>query len=115
MGIRVDKDERYIIEDYGHCLTMRFDSDRRIPNLLRSENVLGYTREPQGLYVSLAPGKRKAMIVLSESTPSPFDGRRAYLKKATGWVRDFLPGEGGLKLNYKGFGKGRIGRCELGL
>ncbi len=103
-----DEPGRYIIEDYGACLTFRFDSDSRLPDLSLSENVLGFCKEPQGLYVSLMPGKKKAVIAMSNETDSTIYGKRPYLRKASGWVNNFETGEKLLKLDYKGFSTGSV-------
>jgi hypothetical protein len=103
-----DEPGRYIIEDYGACLTFRFDLDSRLPDLSLSENVLGFCKEPQGLYVSLMPGKKKAVIAMSNETDSTSYGKRPYLRKASGWVNNFEIGEKLLKLDYEGFSTGRV-------
>ena len=103
---------RYIIEDYGECLTFRFDLGSRVPDLSLSENVLGFIKEPQGLYVSLTPGKKRAVIVMSNEIDSTnLRYKRPYLRKASGWVNSFEMGKELLKLDYKGFS---IGRIEIG-
>ena len=107
--IKSNKDYQYSIEDYGHCLTIRFDTKDLIPDMLLCKNVLGYTQEPQGLYVSLVPGKKKAIISLSKGSSSSFpDKKIAHIKKASGWVTDFRTEDNMLKLTYKGFGRGMI-------
>lgn len=103
--MKVEKPGHYIIEDYGPCLTIRFDSEPKTPDLGQCQNVLGYVVEPQGLYVSLVPEKERAVIVLSNvgtASKSPF------LKEASGWVTDFDAKKQSIRLNFKGFGKGRI-------
>ncbi|MFQ5963613.1 MAG: polysaccharide deacetylase [Candidatus Scalinduaceae bacterium] len=100
---------RYIIKDYGECLTFRFDLDSRSPDLSLCENVLGFIKEPQGLYVSLMPGKKRAVIVMSnEIDLTNLHSKRPYLRKASGWVNSFDMEKGLLILDYKGFGTGRI-------
>lgn len=100
--------DRYAIEDYGHCLSVRFDAANKTPDLSRCENVLGYVHEPQGLYVSLVPGKKRAEIVLSGEAVS----RTGHLKKATGWISGFIAERGRINMNYRGFGKN--GMIEIG-
>jgi polysaccharide biosynthesis protein PelA len=107
--IYIDEPGRYIIEDYGACLTFRFDSDSRVPDLSHSENVLGFYKESQGLYVSLMPGKERAVIVMTNEIESTnLHNKRPYLRKASGWVNEFEIGEKLLKLDYKGFSTGRV-------
>ena len=71
--IRVAGPEQFVVSDYGDCLTVRFDTQSKVPDLNRCRNVLGYTREPQGLYVALNPGSQSARIVLTRA-PSQKDG-----------------------------------------
>lgn len=99
----------YHIEDYGQSLTLRLDASAPAPNLERSENVLGYSRQKEGLYVSLAPGAARAVLSFEtlpgRSAPLPF------LAEATGYVSDFRPVAGGASLTFKGFGA--TGRLRL--
>lgn len=98
--------ERFVIENYQDCLTVRFDRQDVVPDLTRSENVLGYAREPQGLYVSLVPGENRAVIALAlkgVSRPG-----RPFIQKASGWVSDFKQGSKTISLRYKGFDRGRM-------
>ncbi|OGR39207.1 MAG: hypothetical protein A2051_01030 [Desulfovibrionales bacterium GWA2_65_9] len=97
----------YHIENYGRSLTLRLDANASAPNLERSENILGYSRQKEGLFVSLAPGAARAVLSLEnaarKSAPLP------YLAEATGYVSDFRPGMHSVSLTYKGFGQaGRI-------
>ena len=103
----------YHIENYGKSLTLRLDPDAPAPNLERCENVLGYSRLKQGLFVSLADGAARAVLsfepasehVAGKSAPLP------YLAEATGYVSDFKPGADTVALTYKGFGA--AGRVRL--
>ncbi len=101
----------YHIENYGKSLTLRLDPAAPAPNLERCENVLGYSRQKQGLFVSLADGAARAVLsfepasehVAGKSAPLP------YLAEATGYVSNFKPGKDAVALTYKGFGAdGRI-------
>jgi len=109
LKVRVTREApgRYKIEDYGSCLTLRFDPGGQPPDLGRCRNVIGFAREPQGLYVSLAPGAKEALIVLSDPASGREGGRRyPHVRTASGWVKDFRVEEGTLSLEYRGFGKG---------
>ncbi|MDR4505559.1 MAG: hypothetical protein MRK01_12335 [Candidatus Scalindua sp.] len=104
--------ERYVIEDYGKCLTLRFDSEGQVPDLTFSDNVLGFVKEPQGLYVSLMPGKTKAVIVMmNDNDSSNVQHKIPYVRKASGWVKSFLVENEILTLEYESF---RTGRIEIG-
>ncbi|MGE4553861.1 MAG: hypothetical protein AB7D57_12170 [Desulfovibrionaceae bacterium] len=94
--------DAYAVEDYGRCLTMRLPADAPAPNLARSENVLGYSRQAQGLYVSLAPGAARAVISLAPADPG---AERVYLRTATGFVSGWSAARDGASLDYRGFGE----------
>ena len=101
--------ETYTIENYGKCLTVRLNSKNKQPDLTRSVNVLGFSAEPQGLYISLAPGKKEAIIVLSDTEAvSAKKALQPYLRKASGWVTHFEKKENLIKMDYQGHGKGSI-------
>ncbi|NQU13975.1 MAG: hypothetical protein HQ561_07495 [Desulfobacteraceae bacterium] len=104
---------RYIIEGYEDCLTIRFDSEKGTPDLRECENVLGYVREPQGLYVSLVPGKKRAVITLADTRPA---SKIPYVQRTSGWVEGLSTQGGQIRLNYRGYGAGRlqIGGLEPG-
>ncbi len=103
-----DGDHRYIVRDYGNCLTLRFDTNDRLPDLSRSVNVLGYFISSQGLYVSLMPGKPEAIVALSEKALLPEGKPHPYLQNASGWVTDFTVKDNLIRIVYRGFGNGRI-------
>ena len=98
---------RYEVRNYGKCTTIRFENAPLGVDLARSENVLGWVRQPQGLFVSLAPGRDRAVIQVGErdvgAQPSA-----PFLQKATGWVDRLETGDGRLELSYRGFGKGSL-------
>ena len=101
----------YEIRNYGACTTVRFEDASLQVDPARSENVLGWVREDQGLYVSLAPGRDRAVVRVfggNGSAPAP---ALPYLRKATGRVEKMESGQGRLSLSYSGFGKGSL---ELG-
>lgn len=114
--IRKDGPRRFEFSGYGACATFRLPADSPPPDLARCENVLGYAREPQGLYVSLVPGKGRAVLVLADPGKAsgarpPGDGVNArvpHLRKASGLVTDFAVAGQGLGLTYQGFGPGRV-------
>jgi hypothetical protein len=96
----------YIIKDYNHCLTVRFDHATSLPDLRQCKNVIGFSKQPQGLYVSLKPDTNNALIVFQpDSASSP---KVPYIKYATGWVMDFQVKGYSILIDYKGFGKGKI-------
>jgi len=96
--------ERFVVKNYGRCLTLRLDEQSLIPDLARCRNVLGYVADPQGLYISLAHGQSEAQIVLAPGPPARF----AHVRRAGGWVGGFSRQQGGLTFTYRGFGQGLI-------
>jgi len=104
-----DGPQHYVIRDYGDCLTVRFDTADRLPDLTRSVNVLGYTRFQGKLYVSLVPEQPEALVVMSGAAyKSELKDSRPYIKHATGWVNLFDLNKKHIKIEYSGFGKGWI-------
>lgn len=95
------------VEDYGKSLTLRLEPGATAPNLERSENVLGYSRQNEGLYISLAPGASRAVV--SFETAPRAAAPRPFLAEATGYVSNLRPGRDSASLSYAGFGStGRI-------
>jgi hypothetical protein len=115
LNARIFRGEKgeWVIKDYGPCLTVRFDRPGLEPDLQSSRGVLGYTREPQGVYVSLAPGRDRAVVVMKkkENGSKDLPGGTPYLRKATGWVSGFQLEHHRIRIEYQGFGRGWI---ELG-
>ncbi|WP_319523572.1 hypothetical protein [Breoghania sp.] len=100
---------QWTVENYGDCLTLRFDAAATIPDLENCENVLGYLDDPHGLFVHLAPEKEKARIALApKGQPAPAAGLRPYLRQADGWVGDFRFTADGIRFSFKGFGSGIV-------
>ncbi len=106
----IDDNERYVVEDYNNCLTIRFDTKNKIPDLKYCENILGYSQEKTGLYISLVPNTDRAVIKMTDKK-SAF--RKPFIKNATGWITNFKTGNTAtsnliVTLTYKGFGKGHL-------
>jgi len=99
----------FIIKNYGNSLTLRFDDEKKRPDLQHSQNILGYINTPQGLYVSLAPGRQQAHLIMINHEEQL--ANRAYIRKASGWIYDFMSRNGTVYLTYKGFD--RHGQVEL--
>lgn len=97
---------RYEVRSYGACTTIRFEDAALGVDLDRSENVLGWIQEPQGLFVSLAPDRDRAIVQMTKEASAPED--RPYLFKATGWVNRLEREAGRIELRYRGFGEGSI-------
>ena len=103
------EENQWHVKNYGHCLTLRFDSKSTRLDLDKCENVLGFFKDDHGVYVHLAPGKTDAKIVLASGpgAPSP-DKIRPYLQTADGWVSDFNSTKDAIRFHFKGFGKGVV-------
>ena len=106
----------FTVENYGDCLTVRLPTAAPAPDPEKSLHVLGFYRAPQGLYISLAPGQRKARIVPATGGPGKGPagataGRLPFLNRATGVVDSFQVSPGMVRWRFSGFGKGWV---ELG-
>ncbi len=96
---------RWEIRDYGACTTVRFEDASLRVDLARSENVLGWVREPQGLFVSLAPDRERAVV---QVTGEDAGSAGPYLRKAAGRVEILEREDDRLSLRYRGFGAGMV-------
>jgi hypothetical protein len=96
---------RYEVRNYGACTTIRFENASPAVDLARSENVLGWVRQPQGLFVSLTPGRDRAVVQVGQEDAGG-QPSAPFLQTATGWVDRLETGDGRLELSYRGFGKG---------
>jgi hypothetical protein len=99
------------VSGYGQCLSLRFDASVADPDLNRCENVLGYVRLPQGLFVHLAPGKERAVVALRRGPGAA--PARPYLTKATGWVHELEGNTAKLSFRFECFGKGKLALAGL--
>ena len=85
-----------------------------LPDLNRSINVLGFSIDPQGIYISLAPGGKEATLVLTDPMVSTKDGKRIpYVQKASGWVTRFEVNGNLIRMNYQGLGNGKLELSNL--
>ncbi len=97
------------VENYGDCLTLRFDTEEAVPDLENCENVLGYLKDSHGLFVHLAPGGSSARIALSQAdNTASANGVRPYLRQANGWVNNFRFTDDAIAFQFKGFGSGLV-------
>jgi len=104
-----DGTAKYIIRDYGACLTFRLDEKQKRPDMNRSINVLGFSVDSQGLYISLLPSKEEATLVLSDpKVPSPGASLRPRVRRASGWVTRFDVDGNQVTIDFKGFGSGTL-------
>lgn len=91
----------YAVEGYGDCLTLRLPEDGPFPDLARCQNVLGYDREPQGIYVHLAPGAHRAVVALTRTLPAAPD--KPFLQSANGLVSAMRVAPGAVRLETRFF------------
>ncbi len=94
----------YEVSAYGSCTTMRFSPETPAPDMELSENVIGWLRLPQGLYVHLAAEADHALI----APVGTDDAQIPHIRKATGIISDFARENQILHFHYQGFGKGWI-------
>lgn len=87
--------------DYGLCASVRFPADAPAPDLARCENVLGWSRQEQGLFVHLEPYADKAVLRLSGSLDGHAD--RPFVDKAAGLVTDYVAEPGKVSLTFDCF------------
>ncbi|MBN2139507.1 MAG: polysaccharide deacetylase [Desulfovibrionaceae bacterium] len=93
----------WLIADYGHCLSLRFRPGAGLPDLGSCRNVLGFDVRPEGVFAHLAPDQDSALVVMSDKAPAT-----AYLRRASGLVRDFRARDRGADLDFEGRAKGRV-------
>jgi len=97
MRLLRDGPRRFRLEGGDKVATVRFDGVSGVPRMRASKGVLGYKREKESLYVSLAPGPERE-IVLADS-PGP--GVR--LEEANFEVLEWKPGGGGVRFRIDGW------------
>lgn len=93
----------WAFSDYGTCASLRLPADAPPPDLERCENVLGYSRQKEGLFVHLAPDAPRAVLRLLANGEEPA-AKLPWLERATGLVTEFSPRSDGISLNYAGYG-----------
>jgi hypothetical protein len=59
-------------ENYGRCQTVRFDHERRWPDLDRSVGLLGYKRWEDSLYIHLARASSATLYLTEQEATRPF-------------------------------------------
>jgi hypothetical protein len=67
------------VHNSGFCRTLRWDHNSKVPDLIRSKGVLGYSRHADSLYVHLDESKEH-LVVLADKAGS------AYLERASHYV-----------------------------
>ena len=72
------------------------------PDLVRSRNLVGYVRDPQGLYVSLGPGSEARVVPLGTEPPG---AALPHVRRAGGRIERFDRSDRRLTLDYDGFGR----------
>jgi len=83
------------VSGYGALSTIRFDDEERVPDLARSEGVLGWLRRGHSLYVHLRPGRSARIALASAGRLGP----QPRIELSTVPVRAFeRPGPGALHL-----------------
>ncbi|WP_320169593.1 polysaccharide deacetylase [Maridesulfovibrio sp.] len=98
--------DRFVFSDYRDCLSVRLDGKGRVPDLRNCSNILGYDVLPEGTFVHLRPGTKRAELVLSDNMRVN-DGF-LFIKSSSGWVRDFQRIPSGARFVLDCFSKGRV-------
>ena len=101
----------FLIKNYHHCLTVRFDHMSGLPDLRHSKNVTGFSQQPQGLYVSLKPNTSEATIAFLSA--SDITQNIPYIESATGWVMKSNVSGNSILIEFQGFGSGTIQMAGL--
>ena len=98
--------DHFVISDYNDCLSLRLAGVDKVPDLAKCKNIIGYDVEPEGIFVHLNPGTKKAELVLSSNFKVNEDF--AYIKSGSGWIKDFKRTERGARFIFECFNKGKI-------
>ncbi|MDR3211892.1 MAG: hypothetical protein LBU79_08255 [Planctomycetota bacterium] len=81
------EDGGWWVEDYGTCPSLRFDQEERLVDMAHSQNIAGFVRHNDSLYVSLIPGERAEVRFTDQPLSSPC------LARASGTLRNIQAGE----------------------
>lgn len=101
---RIDKNT-FNITDYGACATMRLDDCKKIPDLSRSQNVIGYQRIPDGLYVFLLPDQKQARLILM---PADSAFKQPHIHSSNGRITEFQATPKTVRLVFAGHIPGNV-------
>jgi hypothetical protein len=93
---------RFRIEGGLPLRTIRFDGEKRFPDLARCRGVLGFKHDQGSLYVSLDQREPRE-IVLADTPP-----KRPYLREANFIVSDWQAGPKRIRLRKRGWWKGEM-------
>lgn len=113
-----DQSGRFYVKNEGICDTVRFDKDKRYPDLAKSVGVIGFNRYNDDLYVHL-DGSGEARIALTDTPPKgPYVVRythRVHNWKATPELITFdTEGQGPVHLELTGLVPASSYRIEAG-
>lgn len=97
--IRYRSDGGWEFGDYGDCRTIRLDGESGHPDLARSENILGYKRWNDALYVHLGPGS--AALYISEDRPA-----QPYLEEASTVLEEYIFADDAISFTTRLFRRG---------
>lgn len=97
----------WLIRNYGACTTMRFDHTARVPDLRRSQHVLGFYRHQGALYVHLE-NRDQARVFLTDARQT-----RPYLKQGSHRVSDWYALRRKVTFSTGGWGRGEFAIANL--
>ncbi|MBF0243673.1 MAG: hypothetical protein HQL31_00180 [Planctomycetes bacterium] len=98
----------WMVRDMGALKTLRFDGERRVPEVGRGSNVIGYIMEKDRLYVHLGPREEARISWLEQET------QQVRLSWATADVRGFEVDKKGVRLTLWGYDRVSFSIAGLG-
>jgi hypothetical protein len=85
--------------NYGLCRTVRFDHEKRFPDMVKSQGILGFSRWKNYIYVFLSD-ENEALLYWADDIP-----KTPYLKKSSGLISNYHAAENEIRYHTRGFGK----------
>jgi hypothetical protein len=92
-------DSGYMIRHDGALRTLRYDNEKRFPDLTNSHGVIGYLKYQDALYVHLN-GQSQQLVYLQDNMP-----QEVYLKYGSHYVDNWLASKNEVTFAASGTGK----------
>ena len=103
----VTGDGGYEIKNSGFMRTVRFDKTKKVPDLKRSKNIIGFDFINDSLYVFLDESKEHTIYL----TDKPVDA--TYLKGASHYIKNWKTGKDSVTAVLEGLGPGSMELCNM--
>ncbi|MBI5208774.1 MAG: hypothetical protein HY927_02225 [Elusimicrobia bacterium] len=100
MRVRRLGEGRFRLEGGAPMRTIRFDAEKRSPDLASSKGVIGFKREGESLYVFLDEGEAREVVLSAQAPRLPYLAEANF--EVSRWVRD----GGGVRFFRQGWWKG---------